>query len=115
MSPHGEELAIRLLQDLTDAVSEVKSDIARVTGEVIRLNTAFEDFRSLCRMTHREVDRRLEGLETFEENTGNHNLSELQKQVAARKEWNTWAVRAMAGVVLTVLGGAVLLLLKGCA
>lgn len=106
-----EDLILGHLKNLTDSVHELKLNSDKNTATLIRL----EEFQTNhVEITHKFLNEKIDCLETFKENTGIHNLKELQDKLDDKKEWKKWMSRFIIALPVGIITATVALLLKGC-
>jgi hypothetical protein len=106
-----EDLILGHLKNLEDSVHDLKINSDKNTATLIRL----EEFQTNhVEVTHKFLDDKINSLELFKENTGIHNLKELQDKLDDKKEWKKWMSRFIIALPVGIITATVALLLKGC-
>ena len=95
-----EDIIIGHLESISEDVKSLRKETASQSVIITRIDTEFKAHTSL---THPFIDSRLDSLESFEEKTGEHDLSKFREQETKKKEWKTWSVRAIVGGIITLL------------
>jgi hypothetical protein len=110
-----EELILKRLDSVSSGVEDLKKE-SKTHGEaLVRLEEAMKSKQVQCSLMHSAVDRRLDNLETFEEHAGADNAAALKSKADKAIDWNTWAVRLLLAIPVSVITTIIVIVIKGCA
>jgi len=109
-----EDLIIKHLDNMVIDIKELRTESKEQTASLLRLESEFDGFKTVCKNTHCTVDSKIEALNSFKKEHELIKITELNQQVNRKIQWKDWRTKIIVGIPLTMLVTFALAILKGC-